>query len=218
MGVCVCVYCSGGTGLLAMMAAKAMGRSGSVSCCESYLPMFKLLRRVLRANGFQSRVALFNKRSDELVVGSDLASRADVVVSEILDSELLGEGLIPTLQHAHDSLLVPNPLSIPHRAATYAQLVESSFLSGLCDLRANELGASDGICLDNDIMGVESKQYAFQCDAIEKEIKLVSLLIVYLFDAMRCSINYLSSFQNPSEFLNLISGNGQRVAGKLGFP
>lgn len=47
-------------------------------------------------------------------------------VSEILDSELLGEGLIPTLQHAHDRLLVENPLTVPCRATTYGQV--SSFL------------------------------------------------------------------------------------------
>lgn len=47
-------------------------------------------------------------------------------VSEILDSELLGEGLIPTLQHAHDRLLVENPLTVPCRVTTYGQV--SSFL------------------------------------------------------------------------------------------
>ena len=42
-----------------------------------------------------------------------------VQVSQILDSELLGEGLIPTLQHAHDMLLVKNPKTVPYRATTY---------------------------------------------------------------------------------------------------
>lgn len=48
-------------------------------------------------------------------------------VSEILDSELLGEGLIPTLQHAHDMLLVENPITVPYRATTYGQVAETSF-------------------------------------------------------------------------------------------
>lgn len=47
-------------------------------------------------------------------------------VSEILDSELLGEGLIPTLQHAHDKLLVENPQTVPYRATTYGQVVYQS--------------------------------------------------------------------------------------------
>lgn len=47
-------------------------------------------------------------------------------VSEILDSELLGEGLIPTLQHAHEKLLVENPLTVPYRATTYGQVLDPS--------------------------------------------------------------------------------------------
>lgn len=49
-------------------------------------------------------------------------------VSEILDSELLGEGLIPTLQHAHDKLLVKNPQTVPYRATTYGQVVDYTTL------------------------------------------------------------------------------------------
>ena len=48
-------------------------------------------------------------------------------VSEILDSELLGEGLIPTLQHAHDKLLVENAKTVPYRAATYGQVLDHAF-------------------------------------------------------------------------------------------
>ncbi|KAH9777285.1 protein arginine N-methyltransferase 1.6 [Citrus sinensis] len=119
-----------GTGLLSMMAARAMGSSdsttslntkGMVTACESYLPMVKLMKKVLHVNGMGRNIKVINKRSDELEVGVDIDSRADILVSEILDSELLGEGLIPTLQHAHDRLLVENPLTVPYRATTYGQ-------------------------------------------------------------------------------------------------
>lgn len=53
-------------------------------------------------------------------------------VSEILDSELLGEGLIPTLQHAHDNLLVENPLTVPYRATTYGQVISDLFSFNVC--------------------------------------------------------------------------------------
>uniref|UniRef100_A0A3Q7GU24 Protein arginine N-methyltransferase domain-containing protein n=1 Tax=Solanum lycopersicum TaxID=4081 RepID=A0A3Q7GU24_SOLLC len=131
-----------GTGLLSMMAARAMdlgdsvessGSKGMVTACESYLPMVKLMRKVLHANGMQRKIRIINKRSDELEVGVDMPSRADVLVSEILDSELLGEGLIPTLQHAHDQLLVDNPKTVPYRATVYGQgqgpLVAGSYFS-----------------------------------------------------------------------------------------
>ncbi|URE19675.1 Protein arginine N-methyltransferase [Musa troglodytarum] len=94
-----------GTGLLSMMAARTMAKfeeasEAKVSACESYLPMGKLMRRVLRKNQMEKKV------------------------SEILDSELLGEGLIPTLQQAHDMLLAKNPQTVPYRATTYGQLSE----------------------------------------------------------------------------------------------
>ncbi|KAJ4775075.1 Protein arginine N-methyltransferase 7 [Rhynchospora pubera] len=180
---CHVIDIGAGTGLLSMMAARAMAsvggeKEGRVSACESYLPMVKLMRRVLRENGMDNKVKLFPKRSDEIRVGCELDSRADLMVSEILDSELLGEGLIPTLQHAHDELLVPNPQMIPYRATTYGQLVESTFLRKLCDLHNQEISASDGIQLSpvitQNLISLKPKQYAMQCDALSSEIKLLS--------------------------------------------
>ncbi|GMQ04907.1 hypothetical protein CsSME_00050151 [Camellia sinensis var. sinensis] len=176
-----------GTGLLSMMAARAMdsgksatcsGSEGMVTACESYLPMVKLMRKVLHLNGMERKVRVINKRSDELEVGVDVPSRADVLVSEILDSELLGEGLIPTLQNAHDKLLVENPQTVPYRATTYGQLVESKYLWKVHDLYNNEAKASDEIHLvpteKETILCVKSQQIAMHCDAIEDEIKLLS--------------------------------------------
>ncbi|BFG31388.1 hypothetical protein CerSpe_176620 [Prunus speciosa] len=169
-----------GTGLLSMMAARAMGSTTRrmVTACESYLPMVKLMKKVVRLNGMENQIKLINKRSDELKRGIDITSPAQVLVSEILDSELLGEGLIPSLQHAHDMLLVENPETVPYKATTYGQLVESTFLWKLHDLHGNEAKVSDGIRLvptglDN-ILGVKPQQYAFHCDAIGKEVKLLS--------------------------------------------
>ncbi|KAL5980036.1 Protein arginine N-methyltransferase 7 [Asimina triloba] len=175
-----------GTGLLSMLAARAMdscgaaeraGSEGMVSACESYLPMVKLMRKVLRANGMEKKIRIFPRRSDELKVNSDLPSRADILVSEILDSELLGEGLIPTLRHAHDELLAANPGAVPYRATTYGQLVESRFLWQLYDLHGSEVHASDGIRLTpvglETIIRVKRQQYAMHCNALSPEIRLL---------------------------------------------
>ncbi|KAK1261954.1 Protein arginine N-methyltransferase 7 [Acorus gramineus] len=171
-----------GTGLLSMMAARAMDSigpgEGTVSACESYLPMVKMMRRVLRVNGLDGRVRVFLGRSDELEEGRDLQLRADVLVSEILDSELLGEGLIPTLQHAHDKLLVENPQTVPHRATVYGQLVESTSLWKMHDLHSSEEEASDGVHLTTPgfekIIGVKQQQHPMHCDALKDMIKPLS--------------------------------------------
>ncbi|CAB78699.1 hypothetical protein [Arabidopsis thaliana] len=168
----ICVY-SAGTGLLSMMAVRAMrgDSKGMVTACESYLPMVKLMRKVMHKNGMTKNINLINKRSDELKVGSeDIASRADVL-KEITIS------LIPSLQHAHDMLLVDNPKTVPYRATTYCQLVESTFLCNLQDLRNNEAKTSDGVRLVppglESLFGIKSQQYSMHVDAIEKEIKLL---------------------------------------------
>ncbi|OWM86439.1 hypothetical protein CDL15_Pgr021526 [Punica granatum] len=175
-----------GTGLLSMMAARAMTLSdmpgpnskGMVTACESYLPMVKLMRKVVHINGMGRKISIINKRSDEVRVGVDIDSRADVLVSEILDSELLGEGLIPTLQHAHDMLLVENPLSVPYKATVFGQLVECKYLQKLHNLYGYENETSDGIHLVpaglDTIVSVKRQQYPMHCDAIAKEMKLLS--------------------------------------------
>lgn len=71
-----------------MMAARAMDSvigdcKGMVTACESYLPMVKLMRKVLRLNGMERKVKVINKRSDEFQFGADFTSRADALVSII---------------------------------------------------------------------------------------------------------------------------------------
>lgn len=81
--------CSAGTGLLSMMAARAMisndlparSSKGMVTACESYLPMVKLMRKVLHINGIGRNISIISKRSDEVRVDVDIGSRADVLVS-----------------------------------------------------------------------------------------------------------------------------------------
>lgn len=52
-----------------------------ITACESFLPMFKLARKLLRANKVAAGVRLIHKRSDEMQVGIDMHRRADVLVS-----------------------------------------------------------------------------------------------------------------------------------------
>ncbi|GAB2216929.1 hypothetical protein Droror1_Dr00000080 [Drosera rotundifolia] len=176
-----------GTGLLSMMALRAMrsndpttrdNTKGMVTACESFLPMVKLMRKVLHHNAMEKKIHLINKRSDELIAGVDISSRADVLVSEILDSELLGEGLILTLQNAHDMLLVENPVTVPHRAVSIGQLVESEFLRRLHDLYTSERNVTDGIHLVpsglENVICVKPCQHPMHCDPLEGEVKLLS--------------------------------------------
>ena len=79
---------------------------------------------MVAANGLADRVQVIDQRSTALALGEHLARRADVVVCEIVDVGLLGEGVLPTLRHALRELATPDAAVIPARATVHAQLVE----------------------------------------------------------------------------------------------
>lgn len=124
-----------GTGLLAMLAA----RSGAtdVLACEAFLPMVSVGRQVVADNGFSDQITVVPQRSTDLEPLPD-AQRAELVVSEILDTELIGEGVLGTMRHAHSALLAPNAMVIPASATVRAQLVNSKRLQSWNNLSTAE--------------------------------------------------------------------------------
>jgi predicted RNA methylase len=60
---------------------------------------------------------VINKASSDLTVGNDLEGRADILVSEIISSDLLAENVLDTFQDAHLRLLREGATVVP-RAAT----------------------------------------------------------------------------------------------------
>ena len=112
-----------GTGLLSMMAARA--GAAQVTTCEVSAPIAKSAKEIIAANGYAERIKLYNKPSTQLVVGKDMPEQATLLVSEILDNKLLGEGALPSLRHATEELLEPGGAMIPRAARIKAMLVEA---------------------------------------------------------------------------------------------
>lgn len=92
-----------GTGLLSMMAVVA--GADNVFACDAFTPMLECAKRVVRRNGLEDRIKLIPKRSNELVVGVDIPYRCNLLVTEVFDTELIGEWAISTFNHAHEQLL-----------------------------------------------------------------------------------------------------------------
>ncbi|XP_069757268.1 protein arginine N-methyltransferase 7 isoform X2 [Narcine bancroftii] len=114
-----------GTGLLSMMAAKA----GADFCfaVEVFKPMADVAVKIIDKNGFSNKIKVINKHSTEVTVGpdGDMSCRANILVTELFDTELIGEGALPSYEHAHKYLVQEECEAVPHRATVYAQLVES---------------------------------------------------------------------------------------------
>jgi type II protein arginine methyltransferase len=100
-----------GTGLLAMMAARA--GAATVSTCEMNEGVAAAAAAVLEANGYSDRVRLLAMPSAALDADRDLGGRADLLVSEIVSNDLIGEYVLSTVEDAARRLLVPGARMIP---------------------------------------------------------------------------------------------------------
>ena len=122
-----------GTGLLAMMGAK-LG-ADTVTAIEEFGPMYNCAKKVIEANGYSNRINLIKKRSTEVKVAGekgcgkeiecDMDQRANILVTEVFDTELIGEAAIATFNHAHQFLLTNDCLVVPSEGTIYAQVVSS---------------------------------------------------------------------------------------------
>jgi protein arginine N-methyltransferase 7 len=68
------------------------------------------------------------------VLLDELPQKANVLISEIFDSELLGENVLRTFEHALQTLTTPNVICIPERANVYVVPIESRLLAQQCQL------------------------------------------------------------------------------------
>ena len=128
-----------GSGLLAMMAARA--GASHVTTCEVVDIVADAAQEVIQLNGFSDKITVLNKNSRDLVVGVDMPDRADLLISEILSSEFVGEGVIPSLQHAHAELLSDDAPSIPRGGAVMGCLVGGARLGW--DARVEDVAGFD---------------------------------------------------------------------------
>lgn len=128
-----------GTGLLSMMAVTA----GADYCyaVEVFKPMADAAVTIVKKNGFAEKIKVINKHSTEVKVGpdGDMQEKANVLVTELFDTELIGEGALPSYEHAHMHLVQRVCEAVPHRATVYAQLVESERLWSWTQLQPIEL-------------------------------------------------------------------------------
>ncbi|MEE2756578.1 MAG: tetratricopeptide repeat protein [Myxococcota bacterium] len=116
-----------GSSLLALMAADA--GAGQVYACDDNPKITTAAKQVVRANGFQDRIKVIQKRSTQLVVGEDMAHRADALICEIFDAGFFGEDALATIQHAKTQLLKPGATLVPDGVRIIALPVFSESLN-----------------------------------------------------------------------------------------
>jgi arginine Nomega-methyltransferase len=118
-----------GTGLLAMLAVRA--GAAHVTTCEVNPLLAEVSRQVIEAHGMADSITVVGKHSTDLVIGEDMPAPADLVISEIVDCGLIGEGLLQTIRHAREHLLAPGGEMLPTSGRIIGCLIESSQIANL---------------------------------------------------------------------------------------
>jgi len=111
-----------GAGLLAMMAARA--GAAHVYTCEMNPAVAEVAREIVIRNGFADRITVLSRHSRD-VKPEDLGGPVDLLISEIVDDSILGEGVLPAHEAAIPLLLKPGGQVIPARGIVRAALVST---------------------------------------------------------------------------------------------
>ncbi len=111
-----------GSGLLSMMAA---AKGAQVVTCETSEIIARTAKKIISTNGYQKEVSVINKKSIELEVGVDLPKPADLVISEVLSAEFVGEDVRRTIWDAKTRLIKSNGTMIPQSGSIKVALLGS---------------------------------------------------------------------------------------------
>lgn len=112
-----------GTGLLAMMAARA--GAAKVFACEAVPATAAGARQIIQGNRLAEQVQVIVKRSFDLDMERDLGGPVDLIVSEIIDNDIISAGTLDILEDAQ-RLLKPGGRMLPPRMQVQVGLVEDT--------------------------------------------------------------------------------------------
>lgn len=103
----------------------------SVVTIETFSPVSQFAQKIIETNGFKDKIKVINKHSTEVKVGEkgEMHQKANILVAEVFDTELIGEGALKTYNDAHRNLLDDDCIAVPHKANVYIQLVSSKLAS-----------------------------------------------------------------------------------------
>jgi predicted RNA methylase len=149
-----------GSGLLSMMSRRA--GADHVTACEQATHMTDAGEETVCMNGYGGDILclnrdvrrVFTQESDGLVRGGlkpdgtqvEMERPADIMVYEVFDSGLIGEGVLHILAAARRRLLAGDATLVPCRAMVYAQPVEMRVGTVRCGPDPGGGGGGDSDC------------------------------------------------------------------------
>jgi len=113
-----------GSGLLSLMAVTSGAEM--VITCETSKTIAEVATEIIERNGYKEKISVLNKKSTDLIIGEDLPQKADLIVSEVLSSEFVGEGVRTTVLDANRRLLKKGGRMIPQSGKIKIALIDNN--------------------------------------------------------------------------------------------
>jgi len=137
-----------GTGILAMMAARAGARH--VVACEMMPAVAEAATDIVARNGYADRVRVIAKKSYDLDAAADMGGRADLLVSEIISNNMLSQDVLPATEHAAKALLRRGAKIIPARGIVRLALAYDAGLPRLGTVEGFDLSPFNRLAPNSD--------------------------------------------------------------------
>ncbi|WP_247325666.1 tetratricopeptide repeat protein [Bradyrhizobium sp. 21] len=122
-----------GSGLLSMMAARE--GATSIVTCEAVPAIARVAQEIVAENGYGEQITVIGRSSTGLSVGEDIPRKADILISEILSSDLLAEDVLSTFEDARRRLIAEDAIVIPKAATAMGCLVASETLAAYSNVK-----------------------------------------------------------------------------------
>lgn len=122
-----------GSGLLSMMAARA--GAANIVTCEMVPTIARVAQEIVAENGYGEQITVIGRSSTGLSVGKDMPAKADILISEILSSDLLAEDVLSTFEDARRRLIAEDAIVIPKAATAMGCLVASETLAAYSNVK-----------------------------------------------------------------------------------
>ncbi|MCW3846652.1 50S ribosomal protein L11 methyltransferase [Sphingomonas sp. LB-2] len=162
---CKVLEIGAGTGLLAMMAARA---GAEVVTCEADPAIASAARDVVATNGYADRVRVLGMHSTAIDPERDMGGPADILVSEIVSNDLLSEGVLAAHEDAMPRLIKPGAAIIPARGAIRVALAADTKRSPRLDNASGfDLSAFNRLASPNEMTRVGMGQIALRSDSTD---------------------------------------------------
>ena len=137
---------SSGSGLLSMMTAAA--GANKIVACKSSPIITQAAKKIIKKNGYSNKVSFSEKDLTDLIVGKDIPRKADLVVLEIVSTEILGEGFQTSLRDVKKRLLKKSGKVIPEACEIIISLIENVgrlsenlFVKNVCGFDVSEFNS-----------------------------------------------------------------------------